>query len=283
MLQKPTLKVRDPERKATMDEVCSNVAIEEYQMEGVAVIRNLLTPSWLSTLSNVIDSALQSPSPFALNNGDSSGKFVYDSFLWRSYEECRQYISYSGVAQIASAFMRSRKVNLLFDHLIVKEPGTQTPTAWHYESPYWPVKGKQLCSIWIALDQVSAVNGGLQFLRGSHLRVDQVITSAQREEGSPSEIVADVRNKLEEERLSIREWSMNAGDALIFDARTVHGAHGNYSETLRRRAYVVRFAGDDVVYRWHNSVPMMLCNPELENGSALSSTLFPEVTTEFPC
>jgi ectoine hydroxylase-related dioxygenase (phytanoyl-CoA dioxygenase family) len=272
-----SLAMRDS--KAFWDASRLAIATKQYEKDGVALIRNLVPEAWLRILSDVVDRAIQSPSPLALEKCSSSGRFLYDTFLWQSYDECRQFIFSSGVATIAKALMKSTDINLFFDHLIVKEPSTPARTAWHYEFPYWPIVGKKLCSAWIAIDSVSAKSGGLQFLRGSHLRVEQLRGCERHEECSPADIVAEVlRNRKQQPRGSILQWPLSAGDAVIFDARTVHGAHANQSSTLRRRAYVIRFAGDDVRYQWHTAAPVMLRNPELVDGAKLTSSLFPKLT-----
>ena len=52
----------------------------------------------------------------------------------------------------------------------------------------------------------------------------------------------------ERERYRILSWDVEPGDAILFDALTVHGSKGNTSRTRRRRAITTRWAGDDVVY-----------------------------------
>ena len=42
---------------------------------------------------------------------------------------------------------------------------------------------------------------------------------------------------------------MEPGDAVAFSFLTLHGAPGNVSETVRRRAFTARFVGDDAVFR----------------------------------
>jgi ectoine hydroxylase-related dioxygenase (phytanoyl-CoA dioxygenase family) len=51
----------------------------------------------------------------------------------------------------------------------------------------------------------------------------------------------------EPDRYSVLEWEMQPGDAVAFHYRTLHGARGNFT-TERRRAFSLRFVGDDAVY-----------------------------------
>jgi len=47
--------------------------------------------------------------------------------------------------------------------------------------------------------------------------------------------------------MRVLEWQMEPGDAVLFDFRTVHGAHGN-PHGKRRRVLSLRWVGDDAVY-----------------------------------
>ena len=42
-----------------------------------------------------------------------------------------------------------------YDQLFVKEPGTLDPMPWHHDLPYWPFRGSQVCSVWLAIEDVT--------------------------------------------------------------------------------------------------------------------------------
>ena len=64
--------------------------------------------------------------------------------------------------------MESEKINIFFDQWLIKEPGTQTKTPWHHDMTYWPVDGNQICTLWLALDTVTADSGAVEYVKGSH-------------------------------------------------------------------------------------------------------------------
>ncbi|MEM7478182.1 MAG: phytanoyl-CoA dioxygenase family protein, partial [Planctomycetota bacterium] len=41
--------------------------------------------------------------------------------------------------------MDSASARFYFDHLFVKQPGTDNPTPWHQDAPYWPFRGRKIC------------------------------------------------------------------------------------------------------------------------------------------
>ena len=68
---------------------------------------------------------------------------------------------------------------------------------------------------------------------------------------------------------------MSPGDAVVFNFSTVHGAPENNSKN-RRRAFSVRFTGDDATYikrKGEMSPPFPYI--KLKNGDPLDSQTFP--------
>ena len=73
----------------------------------------------------------------------------------------------------------------------------------------------------------------------------------------------------------ILSWDLNLGDAIAFNFATIHGAPENKSIN-RRRAFSVRFTGDDSTYikrKGEMSPPFPELN--LKNGDKLDCETFP--------
>jgi ectoine hydroxylase-related dioxygenase (phytanoyl-CoA dioxygenase family) len=70
---------------------------------------------------------------------------------------------------------------------------------------------------------------------------------------------------------------MVPGDCTIHHGLTVHGAPGNSSSRVRRRAYITRWAGEDVTYNPRPNLQRMLRDPGIEAGQRLDCDLFPVV------
>ena len=107
------------------------------------------------------------PGPFChgyeADNG--RGRFHGNLRMWENDKAFREFCFDSGLPQIAAQFFGSSRVNLLYDQLFVKEPGTPNRTRWHNDQPYWPVRGWHVMSFWLALDPTTAENGRLEFVR----------------------------------------------------------------------------------------------------------------------
>ena len=89
-------------------------------------------------------------------------------YMWRRDPEFRAAALESPAPAIAAQLMGSASADFFYDQLFVKEPGTAHPTPWHQDQPYWPVKGWQITSVWIALDPIDRSNGAVEFIAGSH-------------------------------------------------------------------------------------------------------------------
>lgn len=50
----------------------------------------------------------------------------------------------------------------------VKEPNTVEATDWHHDLPFWPMRGNQILSVWVALTDVGPENSALEYIAGSH-------------------------------------------------------------------------------------------------------------------
>ena len=62
---------------------------------------------------------------------------------------------------------------------------------------------------------------------------------------------------------------MQPGDLTVHHCRTLHGAAGNASPTMRRRALSVRYCGDDARYRIRRGVPRKPHHAEVADGDVL--------------
>ena len=131
--------------------------------------------------------------------------------------------------------------------MLVKEPGTQKPTPWHQDIPYYFVDGSQTVSFWIPIDPVETAT--LRLIAGSH-RWDKWVLPVRWLDDSSFYDAGDYRPVPDPDRESghrVLEWPMQPGDAILFDFCTVHGARGNPAAT-RRRALSLRWVGDDARY-----------------------------------
>ena len=157
-------------------------------------------------------------------------------------------LSASAVAETACRLMQASRGEYLLRPLDGEGNRVPSPpTPWHQDLNYWPVEGKQICSVWIAFDHVDHANGAMEFVAGSHLTGNRYqpfdFRATDAVETDEFEPLPDV--DAHRENLSIATWDLEPGDAVVFSALTLHAAAGNATVSRRRRALSIRYAGDD--------------------------------------
>lgn len=121
-------------------------AIKIYNETGVLYIPNLLGVEEIKCLENGIECNLQNLSTMAkvASPESDTGLFIEDFCTWPDNPYYKQIIFDSPLAAIAGLLMQSDQIRLYHDHMLVKEPYTQTITPWHQDLPYYSFSGINL-------------------------------------------------------------------------------------------------------------------------------------------
>ena len=259
--------------------------VKQYTKDGVAIVRDCISKDWLTVLRKAVEKDIQDPGPYihSYESDDGQGRFHGNLRLWETHSGFRNFCLNSPLPELAAELLGSAKVNLLYDQLFVKEPGTPNRTRWHNDQPYRAMRGWQVLTFWIALDPVNRDSGALEFLRGSHRwnRWFQPESFGRGPTIEPYEKNADYEPTpdIEQRRDSydIISWDLSPGDVYVFHALTIHGAGGNLTTDVRRRGYAVRYTGDDVVYCTRPGTNKSLRSSEHADGDPLDSSQHPVV------
>jgi len=253
--------------------------IRTYREEGILHVKGAFDADWIERLRQATEEEMADPGPMVLDlERGQKGRFFGNTFVWHHRPAFRDFVFDSPAAELAATVLQSRKVNVLFDQLLVKEPGTETETMWHHDQPYWPVWGDQVVTMWIALDPVTADSGAVEYIAGSHrwgkrFKAKSFTGDDRYKEDLPE--LPDI--EAERDRHRIVQPELAVGDCTLHHGLTVHHAPGNSRQDRRRRGYIIRWCGDDVTYYPRPNIQPMLRDPGLESGAALDSDLFPVV------
>ncbi len=228
----------------------SSEQIRAYEADGAVFLPGLLA-DWVDVIKAGIERNMREPGPYAAENlkPGEGGRFFDDYCNWQRIPEFVEVVQASPAAQAAAALMRSKSAQVFHDHVLVKEPGTAKPTPWHQDAPYYFVDGDQTVSFWVPVDPVK--DATLRCVAGSHRWPKLVLPVRWLSDESfyaDSDAYIPVPDPdAAPDRYRVLEWEMQPGDAVAFHFRTLHGARGNFT-TERRRAFSLRFVGDDAVY-----------------------------------
>jgi ectoine hydroxylase-related dioxygenase (phytanoyl-CoA dioxygenase family) len=264
--------------------------VERFWQDGAICLPGMFDADWVAALRAGTETAMANPGKLATGRNDADNKSFYVELgLWSSHAAFHDFVLDSPAPVIARRFLRTNKLNLFFDQLFVKEPGAQNKTPWHQDQPYWPVHGRQVLSIWFAMDPVTLTTGGLEYVRGSHdwnrvfhpesFRNDPAQAARMAKlDGEKIPDIAAAREKYE-----FLSWDMQPGDILIHHGMSIHGAPANNSRSTRRRGYSVRWVGDDARWDPRPGILETIPGPSLlpmptERGAPMDSEAFPVIS-----
>ncbi len=242
---------RRPLNPITEADIC------QFEEDGVICLRGMFDQDWITRMSAAVDRIMDAENPLARPRevtralGGTSGRYHINSFVFRWDDDFNHYVMESPNAEIAARLMRCDEVRVFYDQVFVKEPRTNEMTDWHHDLPFWPMRGNQILSVWVALTDVGPENSALEYVAGSH-KWGKFYRAAipDKDPNFKSDLeecpnFSELKGNPDYRFLS---WEMKAGDCIVHHPLTVHGAPGNFSPTRRRVAISTRYFGDDA--RW---------------------------------
>jgi ectoine hydroxylase-related dioxygenase (phytanoyl-CoA dioxygenase family) len=269
--------------------------VEQFDHDGVILLKEMFDSEWISSLSQGLDKNIELPSTRSrVWDRDENGRTMfYDAQAWQQINEYQNFIFNSPAAAIAGKLMKSSKINLYFDAVFVRSPGSQFATPWHQDEPYWSVEGYNTCTIWMPLVPVKRENA-LSFVPGSH-RFDSTFYQFNFGSLNPDEIndvdetnfegITDVEFPdiaADPEKYGVVSWDMNPGDCIAFNSRIMHGGSGKLDENTELRVFTSKWIGDDVFIKFrecgmdpdHSEV---MIKQGLKPGDRPGTELYPEI------
>ena len=114
----------------------SQRSIEEFDRNGVVVIRDAFSSKWIAELRVGLDYNMANPSRFhkQYTLGEQPGGFFGDYCNWQKIVQFENFVKNSPASKIAQRLMGSKKVNFFHEHVLVKEPGTKERTPWQKQA-----------------------------------------------------------------------------------------------------------------------------------------------------
>ena len=166
---------------------------------------------------------------------EQEGVFPYRAMLNFRSPDLAGFILHPALLDIAVQVL-GENVRFYWDQGINKPPGAGSPIEWHQDNGYTRGSTPEYLTTWLALDDSSRENGGLEAIPGSHRagllpHEWQGVHAVLEEEPSWAE--------------SARALDASAGDLLIFSSFLVHRTLGNHTTDRNRRSWVVQYCRGD--------------------------------------
>ena len=270
--------------------------IESFTREGVVCLRRALDPELLAAMAAPVETALASRATAdlsemgrgleaggvtVLRDGETAGRFASGVDHWREQPEFAAFACRSPLPALVAALLRSARLWLYEDSVLVKEPGAAERTAWHQDLGYFHVDGAQLATTWCPLDPVTPETGAVRYVIGSHRWEEtfrpNLFVSDLAIPGTEGHEVPDVDTLAAAGACKIVTFSTAPGDVVVHHARTLHAAGPNTSATTRRRAISVRYCGDDARTHLRPGAPRKAHQEAWNDGQALDPAEHPLV------
>ena len=227
----------------------SKTQIDDFSHDGAVLLKGAFK-AYVDAARQAIEENMKMPSwrERTYRPDDGSQAFFQDYVVWNQFDGYRALVRDSKMAELAASLMKSQTARIFHDHILVKEPGNSIITPWHQDQPYYLCEGEQCVSFWVPLDDIPRERT-IEYVKGSHLWgktfKPQRFDGTDLYENDSRDSVPDMEKARDE--FDILGWEMEAGDAVAFHFRTLHGAPANHSPE-RRRVISLRWVGDDALF-----------------------------------
>jgi len=248
----------------------SEPQVQFYRENGFVQVDDVLTPGQLAELRREIDEIYRTGvGGIHTSDGRSAYAKVLDQRvnLWRDSAVMREFVFGAPLAELARRLAGLRAVRLWHDQALLKQPGDSRPTPWHQDLPYWPMREPGALSVWVALDDVDALNGAMSFIPGSH----RVGALPGINLVNPQDIFAMVPGGALAGTRPVTAH-LRAGSCTFHNGLTFHYAGANQTDRPRR-AMVVIYMPDGTTYNGKGHI----CTDGLGliPGEPIAGDLFP--------
>lgn len=121
-------------------------------------------------------------------------------------------------------------IALFASHWIAKPPFDGKPVLWHQDGSFWPLEPMSVISLWLAADEVTAENGCMYVIPGTHtMRLEELQTRTDVDNVLGAAMDEGLIDKSKAVDVVLHE-----GDVELHHPNIVHGSNANNSPRWRR-------------------------------------------------
>jgi phytanoyl-CoA hydroxylase len=166
---------------------------------------------------------------------EADGTYPYRAMLNFRSASLKRCITAPALLTIATRVLGG-DVRFWWDQGINTGPGSGSTIDWHQDNGYQAGRTQEYLTCWLALDESTLANGGLEVIPGS------------QRAGLLEHEWRDVHAVIPETDFPVHEkipLDAAAGDLLIFSSLLVHRTVGNHTKDRHRRAWVIQYCRGD--------------------------------------
>ncbi|MDH5291738.1 MAG: phytanoyl-CoA dioxygenase family protein, partial [Acidimicrobiia bacterium] len=130
--------------------------VARFRRDGVIKIPGAVDATTAQRMLAAVDRLLASPA--------SRGGTGMDRHLHPHDEQFRSFLHTTDLPALAAEALGSQAIRIYFEQIFMKGPEVDRPFHWHQDHPYWPVRGTQVASTWVALTPSTVEASALEFV-----------------------------------------------------------------------------------------------------------------------
>jgi ectoine hydroxylase-related dioxygenase (phytanoyl-CoA dioxygenase family) len=250
--------------------------IAQFERDGVLCLRRMFDEDWIAKMNRAVNRIMDAQHPLARPRevtkalGGKSGRYHINSFVWHWDEDFRDWVMNSPMPLIAARMLHANEVRVFYDQVFVKEPQTAEMTDWHQDLPFWPMRGSDILSIWVALTPVNQENSAVEYIAGSHKWgkfYAAVTPDKDAKFKSELELCPNYSKEKGNPKYRFLSFDLQPGDCVLHHPLTVHGAEGNFSPSRRRVGISTRYFGRDCQWDPRPATMKITGDPVLQPGA----------------
>lgn len=162
--------------------------------------------------------------------GSSYDVFGYHGRCQKLFDICVHWLLLEMVQDLIGA-----NFLMWISHAFAKMPGETRTIPWHQDASYWDLTPARNVTAWIAIDDMDADNGPMQYIEGSHLLGHLPYTDQTRNTVITQEVADAARLG------KIVDVHLRAGQLTLHSDLLVHGSGANLS-SRRRCGLTMRYS-----------------------------------------
>jgi len=196
--------------------------IEVYRRDGVVPIGKVLDEATVAEAKDHIEVLRQRD--LLDNPAEGTDKRSLRRLMVSSFDEWFKSIVNNDNLLDAASSVLGPNVQYFQDNIFWKPPTQGAPTNWHQDNVWWDADPPNMATIWIALDDTDASNGGVRYIPGSQTH----LVDGEQEVNGYNMLTDD---QIDAERAI--SFTVPAGHGVMHHCQTIHGAPPNRSDRSR--------------------------------------------------